>query len=268
MADITVRDLRFSFDDPIDFDVSDEELSEMLPLLGLSLALPYLEPYLIRTMKSALKEITDPQVAEDARRFSAQEGHHYRNHAVLNDKLRAKFDDATAEKIRAIESELSEDYRRFSQTESLRFNVAYAEGFEAMTCAGALAAAETGGLGDDRALPGGEVWAWHLAEEIEHRTVAFDVFDHLVGSYFYRIAAGAWSQWHFVGYTKRFVDCMAKGLSRQLVTVKSPQQLAALRRFLLTYSPFYNPAKIALPSGVQELLNHYTTLAESRATTA
>ena len=75
MADITVRKIRFAFDGPIDFDVPDDDLAMMLGALGLSMTMPYLEPYLIRTMKVAIKQISDPVLAEDARRFSQQEGH-------------------------------------------------------------------------------------------------------------------------------------------------------------------------------------------------
>jgi hypothetical protein len=122
MADITVRKIRFSFEEPIDFDVSDETLSTLLPMLALSMTMPYLEPYLIRTMKAALKEITDPQLAEDARRFSQQEGHHYRNHARLNDQLRWQFAGDTPDRLRAIEDALEADYQRFTREKSLRFN--------------------------------------------------------------------------------------------------------------------------------------------------
>ena len=260
MADITVRKIRFSFDEPFDFDVPDEHLAAMLPPLGLSMTMPYLEPYLIRTMKVALRQITEAELAEDARRFSQQEGHHYRNHALLNDQLRGKFDDATAAALRAIESNLEADYQRFTRTKSLRFNLAYAEGFEAMTCALALAAAEHGAFDDER-LPGGEVWAWHMAEEIEHRTVAFDVYGHLVGSYPYRILVGTWAQWHYVSYIGRFARCMATGLGRKPVGLRPPVQRAALRNYLRTWSPRYDPAKIEVPAGVQALLDRYSALA-------
>ncbi|MEN8183670.1 MAG: metal-dependent hydrolase [Myxococcota bacterium] len=260
MADITVRKIRFAFDEPIDFEVSDEMLGAMLPALGLSMTMPYLEPYLIRTMKAALKQITDPELAEDARRFSQQEGHHFRNHAVLNEQLRAQFEDETAEALRAIEADLEADYQRFSRTRSLRFNVAYAEGFEAMTCAGALAAAEHGAF-DGGQLPGGEIWAWHMAEEIEHRTVAFDVYQHLVGSYPYRIACGTWAQWHYTSYIGRFARCMAQGLGRKPVRRSSPMQRSALRRYLRTWSPRYDPAKIEIPEGVEQLLARYSAMA-------
>ena len=262
MSDITVRGIRFSFEDPIDFHVSDEMLSGMLPLLGLSLTMPYLEPYLIRSMKVALKEITDPGLAEDTRRFCAQEGHHFRNHALLNEQLRAQFDDETATALRGIEDALEADYQRFSRTKSLRFNLAYAEGFEAMTCAAALAAAEHGGFSQG-GLPGGEIWAWHMAEEIEHRTVAFGVYQHVVGSYPYRIALGTWAQGHYLSYVRRFARRMAQGLGRRLVRTSSPARRTALRRYLHTWSPRYDPARVAIPEGVGRLLERYSAMADA-----
>ena len=96
MADITVRKIRFSFDGPIDFDVSDAALASLLGPLALSMTMPYLEPYLIRTMREAIPRISDPELVEDVKRFSQQEGHHYRNHAMFNKQIRAQFDDAVA----------------------------------------------------------------------------------------------------------------------------------------------------------------------------
>jgi hypothetical protein len=260
MADIEVRKIRFSFDEPFDFEVSDEQLGAMLGPLALSMTMPYLEPYLIRTMKAALKQIEDPSLAEDVRRFSQQEGHHYRNHALLNDQIRAQFDQANADALRAIEASLEADYQRFTHSRPLRFNLAYAEGFEAMTCAAALAAAETGAFDGDR-LPGGAIWAWHMAEEIEHRTVAFDVYDHLVGSYPYRILRGGWSQWHYVRYIGRFARCMATALGREPERMRSGTERAALRNYLRTWSPRYDPAKIVVPASVQQLLDRFSAMA-------
>jgi hypothetical protein len=260
MADITVRKMRFAFEAPLDFEVSDEALGRTLPALALSMTMPYLEPYLMRTMKAALEHVTDPALAEDTRRFSQQEGHHYRNHALLNDRIRASFDAATAGALRAIEADLEADYRRFTDTKSLRFNLAYAEGFEAMTCAGALAVAAHGGFSDG-SLPGGELWAWHMAEEIEHRTVAFGVYQHLVGSYFYRIVAGTWSQWHYLSTIRRFARCMAAALGRKLVNPRTALERTALRNYVRTFSPWYDPARIEVPAGVEALLARYSALA-------
>lgn len=261
MADIHVRKIRFSFEDvPIDFDLPDETLAMGLPLLGLSMTMPYLEPYLIRTMKVAVKRIEDPMLAEDVRRFSAQEGHHFRNHADFNVRIRDSFDAPTSAALRAIEADLEADYQRFSKQKTLRFNVAYAEGFEAMTCAGALASAVHDAFD---ALPGGEIWAWHMAEEIEHRTVAFQVYEQLVGSYPYRLLAGGYAQWHYVSYILRFAKCMARSLGRKLTSPSSPMHRSALRNYLRTWSPRYDPAKIEVPAGVDQLLARYSALAES-----
>jgi predicted metal-dependent hydrolase len=261
MADITVRKIRFQFDEPIDFDVSDETLAGMLPTLALSMTMPYLEPYLIRTMKVAMRQIRDPILAEDAKRFSQQEGHHFRNHANFNNQIRSQFDDATAAALRATEEDLEADYQRFTKGKLLRWNLAYAEGFEAMTCAAALAMAEHGAL-DGGMMPGGEIWAWHMAEEIEHRTVAFGVFDHLVGSYFYRIWFGTLAQRHYLSYINRFAKCMAAGLGRNPGRPFSPMHRAALRRYLRTLSPWYDPAKIEIPARVGTLLDRYSEMAE------
>jgi predicted metal-dependent hydrolase len=263
MADITVRKIRFDFSEAFELDRSDEELAAVLPVLGLSMTMPYLEPYLIRTMKVALTKITDPVLAEDTRRFSRQEGHHFRNHADLNVQIRNRFSDDVAAQLRGIEAELEADYQRFSREKSLRFNVGYAEGFEAMTCAMALAMAEYGAFDEGSTMPGGEVWAWHMAEEIEHRTVAFEVFEHLVGSYFYRIVVGTWAQIHYNRYIDRFARCMAAGLGAKLTVPRTPMHRRVLRLYLRTWSPWYHPAKIDVPPSVDLLLARFSEMAHA-----
>ena len=193
MADITVRNIRFSFEDSLPLDLPADELAVMVPQLALSMTMPYLEPYLIRNMKLALKQITDPELSEDVRRFSQQEGHHFRNHAMLNDRIRARFDADTADRLRAIEADLQ----------------------------------------------------------------------HLVGSYPYRILVGTWSQWHYIRYIARFAGCLAKGLERKVERGGSAMNRAALRRYLHTWSPWYDPAKVDVPAGVDALLARYSALAES-----
>lgn len=265
MAEIQVRNIRLPFEGCLDLDRPAAELATMLPSLALSMTMPYLEPYLIRTMKVALKQITDASLCEDVRRFSQQEGHHFRNHAELNDQIRAQFDTPRADRLRGIEADLEADYQRFSRSKGLRFNVTYAEGFEAMTCAGALAAAEHGVFEQGSMMPGGDIWAWHMAEEIEHRSVAFGVFEHLVGSYPYRIAVGTWSQWHYARYIGRFARCMAEGLGIELARPSSPMHRSALRRYLRTWSPWYDPARVDVPPQVEGLLARFSEQAQPRS---
>ena len=105
------------------------------------MTLPYLEPYLIRTMREALEHCTDPVIAQEVRQFIGQEAQHYRQHAVLNDMIRSISPEL--EGLREIEDQLAADYKRFTQTKSLKFNLAYAEGFEAATFAGGRAKCST-----------------------------------------------------------------------------------------------------------------------------
>ncbi|MDE0885783.1 MAG: metal-dependent hydrolase [Myxococcota bacterium] len=265
MSDITVRDLRFPFEEKFDLDVPDESLSLMLSSMALSMTMPYLEPYLIRTMGVAIPKLKNPKLAEDTRDFSRQEAHHYRNHANLNRRIRASFSARGADALGQIESALDVDYRRFSREKPLRWNLAYAEGFEAMTCSGALAMAEFKTFDDPYRNPGGEIWGWHLAEEIEHRTVAFGVFQELVGSYLYRLLFGSRAQHHYLSYIGRFARCMAEDLGRDVGRPRTPVERRAVRLFLRTLSPRYDPAKIEIPEHVSEMLAAFTERAEKKA---
>ena len=72
-------------------------------LLGLSFTLPYLEPYLIRTMRSAAKLVDNPVLRADMKAFSGQEAQHYQQHARVNDIVRAQLSPETAAALQALE---------------------------------------------------------------------------------------------------------------------------------------------------------------------
>lgn len=253
--DIHVRKMNFAFEGDFSIlpDVDDRQGSCIL--LGVSFTLPYLEPYLIRTMRAALKHISDPQIAADVRAFSGQEGQHYQNHALINDKIRARLSPQSAAQIAQIEGELKADYARLSRDKSLKFNLAYAEGFEAMTLAFVMAGITDGHERFDPAWR--ELLEWHGAEEVEHRTVAFDAYHHLYGSYPYRVARGLWAQIHYMGYIRRFAKVMAEEFSHVPKGKPPPSLLRALPAYLGTFSPFYNPARITPSDYVRRLLEKY-----------
>lgn len=85
---IVVRQMDFDFPADIDPVVVEGDPEQSYGMIGLSLLLPYLEPYLIRTMKEAKKQVSDPELIDDLERFSAQEGQHYRQHMLFNDAIR------------------------------------------------------------------------------------------------------------------------------------------------------------------------------------
>jgi hypothetical protein len=170
---------------------------------ALSLSMPYLEPYLIQTMRDAKARVGDPVLLREMDLYIGQESAHFRQHQKLNDEI-AK----TTSHSRPLEAEFQADYKAFRETRSEAFHLAYAEGFEALT----MAVAQT--LVEDRVrLWGGAAAApvsmilWHMVEEIEHKTVTFDVFERLHGGYWMRAYGFFYATGHllgrgFQGYTK------------------------------------------------------------------
>jgi hypothetical protein len=150
-------------------------------LNGGSLTLPYLEPYLIRVMRQAKDRLGDtrPELSREIDLFNGQEANHFKIHRAYNALLRERY-----EGLEELEAELEADFARMLREESLEWNLGYAAGFETT---GMISAqlffhdAADGMIGADPAVQG--LWGWHLAEEYEHRCVAFEVFRALGGNY-------------------------------------------------------------------------------------
>ncbi len=267
MTEITVRRMAFEWPDDLPILPNPDDISQSCELVALSFTLPYLEPYLIRTMRVAGKEDISPELAQDLKAFSKQEAQHHQNHSRINNIVRAKLPPETALAVRALEDKLEADYQRYTETKSLKFNLAYAEGFEAMTLALALSLLATPPQGSDESWA--NLLAWHLAEEVEHRTVTFDAYDKIYGGYLYRLFAATRSQLHYLWYIVNLAVVLetnergkAIGRSRVILDMlKRHRRLGTLGRYARTLSPRYNPAKIDMPKEVVDLLAMYDQLA-------
>ncbi|MFP6804441.1 MAG: metal-dependent hydrolase [Pseudomonadales bacterium] len=265
---MTVRKMPFEFPDEIEPDFMDGDHERSFSFIAGSLLLPHLEPYLIRSMKAAEKHVTDPVVLEGLKKFASQEGQHYQMHKKFNDTIRL---DGFPE-LEVLEKELSDDYHRFTKTKLLRFNLAYAEGFEALTMNAVKHMMEPNGFGED--LPVFlQMVEWHFVEELEHRTVAFDVYDHVCGGYLYRLFVGIWAQWHFTNWVRRVKNYMLKvrpqpdaGLkdvpAETMSVFAQPTSATSLMPGLLRiYLPNYTPHDVEISAGIQTLADKYTKLA-------
>lgn len=244
--DITVRKVTFEFPDELDDVMPGNDLVRETYLVAFSLTMPYLEPYLIRTFRSVADDITDPGLAADVKEFIGQEAQHFRNHRRINEIIKGQLEPEVASELQTIEDRLDADYRRFNTSKSRRFNLCYSEGFEAMTCAMALTSIAEAEAGTSSISPGpwGQLWMWHLAEEMEHRTVAFDLYEHLEGSYPYRIIGSLRAQAHF---QRTIVRLQRVLLASQGAPAKHhlPAWFKAGRgRYLNTFKPGYDPGKI------------------------
>ncbi len=259
MSDIIVRKVDFDFPDDVDLYAIPSMPRVSLFIAAFSLTMPYLEPYLIRTFLKTADLVDDEELKQDMKLFCQQEGNHYRNHARINAIIRAKFDDKVADELLAIERSLKNDYEDFLDNRPMKWNLAYAEGFEAMTCAVAMNTVNGGGNARKAtsATPG-DGWAqlleWHALEEVEHRTVAFDVYNYLVGNYFYRVTAGLRAQIHYLYTIHRFYRVMLKAQGMQMYPYIPWFILGGHVRYLNTFMPWYNPANYKIPNSLKTRL--------------
>ena len=269
MDTIIVRQMPFEFSEDIDpvFVEGEPELS--FRLIAASLLLPHLEPYLIRSMKAATRHVTDPKVLDGLKRFSAQEGQHYRMHMKFN----AAFRRTGFPRLEELEQELADDYQRFTKTKSVRFNLAYAEGFEAFTMNVIKFMMEHRGF-DNPESPIMQMWEWHFVEELEHRTVAFDVYDHVCGGYWYRLVVGIYAQWHFTRWIRKVTRYMLEVSpppKRSPADARARAKMAreagrfALRNLvpnlLRIYLPSYTPHALDVSPAIQVLADKYSEMA-------
>lgn len=253
--------MRLSFPERLDPMLLEGQPELSYALVGLSLFLPYVEPYLIRTMSAAKHHLRDPELRAAISHFNGQEGQHSRMHVLFNDVVRAG-----CPALAPLEQELSRDFERFSAQRSLQWNLAYAEGFEAFTAALAAFLLEEQTM--RHAVPVvRDLFEWHIVEELEHRCVAFDVNERLGGGYVYGLAVGLYAQRHLARFVIRAARTLldhdrARGRDHgdaAAARARLRPFLARAARHLLpsllaTYSPRYTPHRIGMPAAAALVL--------------
>jgi len=217
-----------------------------------SLAMPFLEPYLVKIMREARPAITDPALREDLDLYIVQEATHSRQHKKFNETIAA----AGYSSVEVLEGKLASDYRNLGEKRSLRFNLAYAEGFEAMALAvGHMLIEERVYLFGDSDSSVASLVLWHFVEEIEHKNVAFDVFHHLHGGYFWRMVGLFYATGHIFRRTRQGYSALLKedGLWGNFASRwRLAKQLARIFKNLIPKMlriclPGYHPSKIKDP---------------------
>ena len=196
--DIEIRTIPFQFsgDIPAVWNPAMPEWSHMVN--GASLAMPYLEPFLIRNLREALPDIKDADLREDVRAFVGQEAQHFTNHRRYNEMLKNNgYPD-----LAIVEASMTEGYKRLS-TRSLGWRLAYTAGFETMTMGiTEWVINDRQHLFHDADPVITSLILWHMVEETEHKSVAFDVFQAVSGSYLLRVLGLVYASMH-VGFLSR-----------------------------------------------------------------
>lgn len=181
---VVLRDVTFEFD-PDDDPVWNRAAPEFVAAAnGVSLMMPYIEPYFAASIRKAILDLADPARLNDpalaitAEAFVRQELQHQREHRTFNRLVRNRFP-----RLSKVEARMRRTYTWLGRTAGTRFNLAFAASSE--TIAYSLARWTSDHLaeflrGGDRAAT--DLFLWHLAEEVEHKSVAFDVWEAVDGS--------------------------------------------------------------------------------------
>lgn len=236
-----------------------------------------IEPWLIRVLQVAVDRLPakDAALREDVLGFIGQESQHFRQHRLFNKVLIAQGYPRLAE----YERQLAADLDDYFKNRSLKFQLAYADGFESL---GAVA----GGVWfekSDAFIAGADpnavaLWKWHMAEEFEHREVCFGLYHALYGrgfwnaivnGYFYRVYGFIFAMFHLQGYMTRMREYMfaidretmseaekAK-LDADMKALSAFQRRTTLPQLLKNFLPWYNPGRKRTPRGLMDYLKRF-----------
>ena len=227
-----------------------------------SLGMPYLEPYLIETMRQARAKTSDPALITEIDLYIGQEAAHYRQHQHFNKRLA----NLGYKSVPQSESVIKADYQSFARNRSFAFNLAYAEGFEAMALViGHMLVKDRVYLFGDGEPSVSSLILWHFVEEIEHKCATYDVFAALDGRYLWRIYGLLFAMLHIMGRTRMGYRAMMiedgmwsnwrsrlslYGLLLRMFARMTP----GLLRILV---PGYNPRSVPDPAWAVSWWQHY-----------
>lgn len=195
-ATIKPRRMDFQFDDSIPTYWFDRDVFKTLLLTALSCTFPEGERFFVRSVREYQDRIADPVLRQEVRGFIGQEAHHGREHTELN-RFMADKGFPVQQEEEFVRRGLIAQHKWLSPERQLAKTCAL-EHFTALFAELLLEHPEFFAGMDERVLP---IWLWHAVEESEHKSVAFDVYQDQVGSYWVRASEMAVTTLEFSFFT-------------------------------------------------------------------
>lgn len=250
----------------------------------INMILPAGEFWFCKLYNKALPFVTDDKLREDVQMFIRQEAMHARGHGgAVNEYLKARGLD-TERNMRIMDWLFNEPLadapfgRKLPQRLEKRwlvFRLGLIAAIEHMTCVlgtYALQNKKWDEVGADPVLL--DLLRWHGAEEVEHRSVAFDLYRHLGGGYISRyylatiaipMIFGLWADGaaHIMAQDPRFADKKPSAFrpwvwlewQRTSKTGHLPSLFWLMRQELPFFMPWYDPAREGNPEEAAAYLN-------------
>lgn len=144
----------------------------------LSLVFPPGERFFMDAVRAFRAQLKDPQLIAQVRGFLGQEALHSREHQVFNRWL-SRFGIDTERVDRLISDNIARRRAARTPIDDLAVTCAL-EHFTAIMAQSWLEDAE---MREMAAGPLRELWTWHAIEELDHKSVAFDVYHEVGGDY-------------------------------------------------------------------------------------
>jgi predicted metal-dependent hydrolase len=178
----------------------------------------------MRSVRALRDHVKDPALAEQVRVFLAQEALHGREHGVVNKWLKTLGLPASVIE-RHLDARIQEEAATRSPLDNLAVTCAL-EHFTAILAKLLLTNPSLRARFHEDMLP---LWYWHAIEELDHKAVAFDVYQAAGGSYprrvlwmagasFGLIATAMIIQWHLLKREQPRVSVRSwlRGLNRYM----------------------------------------------------
>jgi predicted metal-dependent hydrolase len=250
---IKVRKLHFEFGDDIPFWFNPRSREASLLVTGMSLIAPAFERYFIKAIREAMPQIRDAAAREEANRFCIQEGQHAKFHIDHQELLLRKHP-----ALEAVRDEVNRSYDNLQRGESTEFALAYATTIELGFKPLARYLVENRHAlfadGDPRIA---SFILWHFVEEFEHRHAMFDVYQEVVGDYWYRLKIARRTYAHVTGLGAVMQSAC---IACEEPPVDDPPRARIPRRrkvalafgLLETLSPFHDPRRGSVPQWITD----------------
>ena len=250
---IKVRKIRFEFSDDIPFWFNARNQEASLVANNLSLMAPAFERYFIKAIRDAMPRIRDDAAKEEANRFCMQEGQHAKFHTEHQNLLLRKHPE-----LEAVRDEINRSYDDLYQNESTEFALAYSTTIELSFKPLARYFVENRRAFFDGGDPRITAFVlWHFVEEFEHKHAMFDVYQAIVGDYWYRLKVSRRTRAHVTELAALATNaCIAcekpPKTDPELTRIPRTRKLRLALGLLETLSPFHDPRRGRVPQWISD----------------
>ena len=182
-------------------------------LTALSSTFPIGEQFFVHSVRNVRDKVQDEKLQAQITAFIGQEAMHSKAHAEFNDAWRS--DDYHLDRFQAWLARKNEYVKNLHPKIQLAITCAF-EHFTALLGGYILRHPEVLATLDEDAV---KLWVWHAIEEIEHRAVAFDVYQAVYGDdkirrMIMRSVTTGFASLTFYSATRLFLQDKAKSLPK------------------------------------------------------